>query len=340
LPRVKAAAELIGMLVRLYSGDRGNWSEDAERVAREAIDALRSEEAHDELANAHRLLALALQNGGRLAQAAEEIRQVIEHARKAGNDRLVARSGLGMSLSALFGPTPVPQAIEQCEGILAGGLKDRQVESVIRCRLAQLRAMNGEFEAARALYRAARATLRELGQGLHAASTGLDVVIVELLAGDAAAAEREARADYDFLKERGETFFLSTMAALLARAVREQGRDEEALALSQEAEAAAAAHDLDAQVRWRSARAPILARAGRSEEAEQLARAAIELAGKTGAPSLQAETLFGLAIVQQAAGQSEEARKTLSEARAVAGSKGDQASLARMGDWESKFLPQ
>ena len=38
---------------------------------------------------------------------------------------------------------------------------------------------------------------------------------------------------------------------MLARAVREQGRDEEALALTRAAEAAAAADDVDAQVQWR-----------------------------------------------------------------------------------------
>ena len=86
---------------------------------------------------------------------------------------------------------------------------------------------------------------------MHAASTGLDVVVVELLAGDLATAEREARTDYEFLERQGETYFLSTMAALLARVVRDQGRDEEALALSRTAERTAAEDDLDAQVLWR-----------------------------------------------------------------------------------------
>ena len=60
------------------------------------------------------------------------------------------------------------------------------------------------------------------------------------------------------------------MAALLARIVREQGRDQEALDLSVAAEEAAAEHDLDAQVRWRAVRAPILARVGKFSEARNL----------------------------------------------------------------------
>ena len=55
---------------------------------------------------------------------------------------------------------------------------------------------------------------------MHAASTGLDVIIVELLAGDLAGGEAEARADYAFLQEHGETYFLASMAALLAWRVR------------------------------------------------------------------------------------------------------------------------
>ena len=40
LARVKIAAEQVGMFIRLYSGERGsNWSDDAQRVAQEAINA-------------------------------------------------------------------------------------------------------------------------------------------------------------------------------------------------------------------------------------------------------------------------------------------------------------
>ena len=89
--------------------------------------------------------------------------------------------------------------------------------------------MNGEFEQARALYRRGRAMLRELGQGVIAASTGIDIARVELLAGDLAAAEREIMRRLRVPEACGETYYLSTMAALLSRVVRDQGRDEEAL---------------------------------------------------------------------------------------------------------------
>ena len=176
LPRVKIAAQLVRMLVQLYSGEQGNWSEDAQRLAKEAIPLLEREEAHEELANGWRVIALVHHMAGHHVQAAAALDRVIEYARQAGNERLVARSGLGLSFSALFGPTPVPEAIEQCEGILARGLSDRQVESLITCKLAQLRAMNGEFDSARSLYRsftlAAARTRGRRACSVHGAGRG------------------------------------------------------------------------------------------------------------------------------------------------------------------------
>ena len=71
------------------------------------------------------------------------------------------------------------------------------------------------------------------------------------------------------LEALGETYYLSTLAPLLARIFREQGRNEEALTVTRKAEALAAEDDVDAQIRWRSVRASILARTGEHEEARK-----------------------------------------------------------------------
>jgi tetratricopeptide (TPR) repeat protein len=200
--------------------------------------------------------------------------------------------------------------------------------------------MNGDFEKARTLYRRARSLLHDLGQSVRVASTGLDVIAVELLAGDLAAAEREARADYAFLEQQGETYFLATMAALLGRVVRDQGRDDEALALTQTAENFAGEDDLDAQVFWRTVRAPILARAGEAQKAEALAVTALELARQTEYLGLEADALFELSVVSQLNGNTEQARRALTEACAVYRSKGDRASLERAEEWGRCALAQ
>jgi hypothetical protein len=63
------------------------------------------------------------------------------------------------------------------------------------CKVAQLYAMVGDYEKGARMSGPARSVLRDLGQAVRAASSSIDVAIVELLAGDAAAAEREIRPD-------------------------------------------------------------------------------------------------------------------------------------------------
>jgi tetratricopeptide (TPR) repeat protein len=332
--RIKASSRLIGMFVSLYSGEQQNaWGEETLRTSHELIPILERDEAHNELATAWRLIVLVHGIAGRYRLASQAVERSIAHARLAGNERLVARNGLILSINGLYGPTPVQQAIAECEQFIADGLSDRQVECSILCTLAQLKAMNGELDAARTLYRRGRGMLRDLGQGVNAASTGLDLARVELLGGDLALAEREVRADYDFLASMGETYFLSTMAALLSRIVRDQGRDEEALVLSQAAEAATAEDDMESQALWRAVRAPIVARAGNPILAEELARTALEMVRKTEAPSMQADALAELAAVLRLGGKPDEARSVIDEAIALYASKGNVVAASRSTAW-------
>ena len=331
-PRLHASVRLGRMFVSLYSGEPGDWGAEALRAATDSITVLQPLGAHDELASAWRLKAFVHGVAGRYAEANAATEHYMNHAKRAGNQRLVARSGLGLANGLLPGGTPVLEGILQCDRIIADLPEDRQVQSIVMCIVAQLRAMNGEFDLARSLYRRGRAFLRELGQGVAAASTGVDLARVELLAGDLVAAEREVRADCDFLSRTGETYLLSTMAAVLSRVLREQGRDKDALALSNTAERAAAADDIDAQIQWRSVRAPILARMGQVAEGEALARAALDLSLGAEAPLLQAESHADLAHVLQIAGRHHEARQAFQTAANLWRVKGDIVSAARATD--------
>ena len=225
------------------------------------------------------------------------------------------------------------QAIAQCEQLLDERLSDRQVESGVKCKLAQLRAMNGELMEARALYREARSVLRDLGQGVLSAACGRDVAVVELHGGDLALAERELRADVADLKERGEIYYLSTLIALLALIVREQGRDSEALELLQWAEKATAADDIDAQVQWRSIKAPILARSGDAAQGETLARMAVDMASNSEAPMLLADAYAELAEVLATAGKLEAAREEMARALDLYRAKENLVFLRRCEAW-------
>ncbi len=332
-PSVQADAKLVGMLLRLYSGEQEGWSEETLRLTSELIPALEAQQADDVLATAWRLVGFVHGIAGAYAQNGPAVAKSMHHARRAGNARIAARAAMALATSALFGPTPVPAAIEQCESILAEGLDNRQVENAIACTLAQLRAMNGEFDLARSLLREARGALRDLGEGVNAAATGVDWLAIELLAGDLASAEAQVRADHGFLQRSGETFYLSTLSALLARALRELGRDEEALTFTQAAEQVAAQDDVDAQVQWRVARASILARAGDVVRGEALAREAVQWAQRTEIPILRADAWRELAIVLRLAAREGEANAAMNEALVLYAGKGDVVSAARARAW-------
>jgi hypothetical protein len=157
----------------------------------------------------------------------------------------------------------------------------------------------------------------------------MDVGRVEWLAGDLVTAEREVQADLDFLAQRGETYFLSSMAAQLSCIVRGLGDDARALELSLTAEQAAAEDDTVSHIMWRVARAPLIARSGDLAEAEALASRAIELARSTDAPIFLADALVELGSVLHLADRAEEARAAIDEAIALYAEKGDTVSTAR-----------
>ena len=133
--------------------------DDALPTAPELIPLLERENAHSELATAWRLVAHVHGKAGQYRLASEAAARSISHARTAGDESLVAKVAYVLADTALLGSTPVPQAITQCEELIADGLANRQVECKVMRVLAQLRAMNGELDMARALYRKSRALL-------------------------------------------------------------------------------------------------------------------------------------------------------------------------------------
>lgn len=338
--RLEGSAQLLRMLLALYSGEqRQDWGETTLRDCHALIPQLERENAHDELATAWRLVVLVHGIAGRFTLASEAVVRSTAHARQAGNDRLVARNCIILAVNALNGPMPVPQAITECEALIAAGIGDRQIECSVTCMLARLKAMNGELDVARDLLQRSRARLRDLGQGVYAASTAVDLARVELFGDDLALAQHEVQADCDFLAAKGETYILSSLWALLAMLVREQGRDEEALTLTQRAEQATAEDDTESQALWRMARAPILARQGELAIAEELARRAVDLVQETESPMLKAETQAELASVLALASRPDEARVAIAQAIAQFGTKGDRVSVARYTAW-ARRLPR
>ena len=201
--RLAARARLVRQTIDLFSG--ASEEREDEVVADIEAGIVTLSEAGDEagLAHAYRLLMIIHGTVGRYDDAAFAAETAVTHSRRAGDPRSAARAASGYATVALGGPTPVAAAIERCEALLADVRGDRKAEAVILGVLAQLRAMRGEFDEARAMAERGREMLDDLGPSVTAASTSTESWRVEVLAGDLAAAERHLRRDHDLLEAHG-----------------------------------------------------------------------------------------------------------------------------------------
>ena len=227
--------------------------------------------------------------------------------------------------AALWGPSPVVRASGRCLDvvrILRMTPGNRHVEAIaLRCQ-AVLEAMRGRTDAAREILAAGRATLEELGLALELHETAVHAGMVELLAEDPSAAAEHLRGAREGFEALGVSSGAAQAAALLARALIEQGgRDEEALQQSEFAERHGGG-DLKTTITWCSARAEALARGGDAEQALSLARRAVALAEPTDALADKADASMALAGVLLAAGREQEAREAAGAARELYESKG------------------
>jgi tetratricopeptide (TPR) repeat protein len=289
------------VLIQLRSQLQTNPDLDAEALQLATEHAISALAPDDDVlrARAWELLAWAPWLRGQVAEAETALRRAIEHARRAGDRRIEAQS-LNLLVGVQFyGPAPVAQGIELCESILERPDEQQRVRAAALRALGGLRAMQGDFDRGRELLVEQRAIYEDLGLTVTAASTAETFGFLELLAGDPEAAERELLIGSERLDRVGETSNLSNIFAMLAQAVLAQGRPVDALRYTQLSEQASADDDLSSQVQWRSARAKVLARLGRHEEAEDLARGAVTLAERTDFLILRADALVDLVEVQR-----------------------------------------
>ena len=187
----------------------------------------------------------------------------------------------------------------------------------------------GNFDRARVLYRRSRASLEEFGYLLSAALTSLDSSVIELLAGDLAAAESELRADYRRLEEMGERNYISTTAGLLGDVLYRQGRYEESAEFTAACEHLAYPGDVASQFHWRCVRGKLKARQGATDEAESLLSAATALIETSDQLDLQGTGLLDLADVRELAGAPADAAALCERAAELFERKGNVVSALR-----------
>jgi hypothetical protein len=190
--------------------------------------------------------------------------------------------------------------------------------------------MKAEFSAARKLCDRNRQILDELGLAVLGAASAQIEGTVELLAGDYQEAEWILVRGLEELCGLGEALHAATIAALLARALLEQGRDSQVASIL-ESDHETSAIEISSRVHFRSIRARFLARSGLESEAKLVGSEAVEMASRTESPDLQATVRSDLAHVLDDCGLHEDARILLREALVLYERKGNlvEATKAR-----------
>jgi predicted ATPase/class 3 adenylate cyclase len=329
----RRALELGGRMVLLdlayaTSSDRSE-AEVIEEVEA-AIDELGKLADHEGQARAWRLLTFVNWEACRWGASEWAAEQMIEHARLANDTIMEARVLPALATCALYGPTPVADAIELCNDLLRRTSADRKAVAVTTRALAHLEAMRGDFDTARELYGRSRASLEELGWKLHAAESTLSAGAIEMLAGDPAAAEEILRRGFGELEEMGDKYYLSTIAGFLAEALYAQGRHPEARSFADTARRLAGNDDISSQVLWRTVTGKILARDGDVESGVRLVREALGLIGKAEEPDTTGSVHLDLAEVLELAGDADGAAAERRSALSLFEAKGDAVSAARV----------
>jgi class 3 adenylate cyclase/tetratricopeptide (TPR) repeat protein len=246
----------------------------------------------------------------------------------------IGSAELGFVRSITFswqGPHPVSEDIEHAEDALAASDEASPIAAYSHLGLAVSRAVLGEFDAAKSEIQRGRSILHDLGMTLElAAAGGLMGAVVEMMAGDYEAAEAAIRPAYETLAAMGEKARSSSRVAILAGIVYELGRYDEAMELADEADAVSAVDDMEPQIWLRGVRAKVLARRGRSDDAEREARENVRLAEETDWPGYTGMAWSDLAEVLHLAGKSGDAAAAARRAEAFLERKGNLVSLERI----------
>jgi predicted ATPase/class 3 adenylate cyclase/predicted negative regulator of RcsB-dependent stress response len=321
---IAAEARLAQLVTQRFEGGaETNWCDAVLKELDTAMPLFEEEDDHRRLARAWRLAMDAYGISYRFGDAAAAGERAVRHARLGGDERGAASAAFMYAMAAFYGPTPVDEAIARCEEALAATMGNRKLEAFVTLFMSPLHAMSGEFATARRLYGEARESFEEIGATLYAARTSLQSAVVELLAGDLEAAERELRRDYETLDRLGERYLRPTVAANLALIRCRQSDFDDAAHFARVAEEVAADDDVESQALWRSAKALVLARAGETAAAETTARAAVELLRRTDALVQIGDALIVHANVLEGQGRSDERATALREAATLYERKGN-----------------
>ncbi len=317
---VEARVELLRLAAAGQFGGAGSRAETTLATFDRLADEARARGDDTVLAAARAAAGALLFTLGDCSGCARACEEAVDAAARAGLRRIASAAAEWWCGAIRFGPSSVAQGRAFFDE-LASRRGVRHQGFALACR-GELSALAGDFEAARAdatevLADAEQRGLRVVRGGLTAPAAA-----IELRAANPSAAERIARDGWTRLADLGETGYRSTVGGVLAQALVELGRIDEAEAIAEEALGLAEEGDVEAQARCRAALARALARRGDHEEALRLVVAARVRIEPTEYLEERGDMAAAHAEVLALAGRDREAREALAEALALYERKG------------------
>jgi class 3 adenylate cyclase/predicted ATPase len=295
-------------------------TDDAAQRLRELVDGALPvlEAAGDEwaLSIAFGALLIAEETSGRSQTAvAVAAARLLDHARRAG-DRLYADFAESQLAGALYlGSTSVHECLSWLDEHI--DVEQRLTLPYRACLLAML----GRFDEAKRLLSAADERLTQRGAVRARTFLAFRRAEIALLESDPAVAAEAAREACELAETTGDVGNFEWFCCILAQALLQVGRDEEAAQWLDRGRETAPSHESLPEIMRRHARAKVATRRGELEEGERLAREAVALAEQTDMLNPHGDALIDLAEVLAVAGK--DPRPQLEQALALYQRKGN-----------------
>lgn len=298
-------------------------------VAEEAIEVFSRAGDDDGLSHAWHHIAWVAWVQCRCGEMEAALERAVTHAERAGTRRGHSQLLSDLARATVMGPRPVEQALERCQGLLAGAEGDIGAGAFIGAMMGVLEAMDGRIDEARVRWRQSKGRLEDIGLSFTVAVVQMFYAFIELASGDPARAEPEVTEACALFERTGDSGRLSSAAALLARLLCAQGRYEEAARYSELSREAASDDDVVSQVVWRGSHARVLAHAGEASAAVELADSAWSRIEQTDFLMLQGDALCDRADVLLRLGQRDRVLEDLEQAIGLYERKGLRVAAAR-----------
>jgi class 3 adenylate cyclase/tetratricopeptide (TPR) repeat protein len=283
------------------------------------------------LAYAMRIVAFSHWGALRFAEALETFEAMAALAARAGMQHLEEEGRRRMPLAHLLGPAPISETIAWLERFAEENAGRPLLLAAIRGTLARALASSGEIDAARE-FQDAEAALLEAGLELEATTAYNTRAWVARCAGDfelEASHFKTAVAKLEALNDRA---FLSTSYMELGTCFAGLGRDDEAQQALQRARDLTSADDVIDVVGLAALDAVLRSRRGEVDEAQRLARLALESIDETDAVVLRVKTRVTVAEVFQRAERSDKSKALLHEAVELAERYGHVVAAQQAGE--------